>query len=300
MARRAIPWRAEPPDRVKMRIEDAKSARMYLVQTNGPTAYVVRSEGNPKTFRVLIGEYQTCSCNTKDTCVHILFIMIKVLRVSPENPLVWQRSLLDSEIRSILAGQHTAAPTFAPKTKSDDPPSTTSNDQSNRKRLDPGDVCPICQDDMTADEVLTWCRLGCGNNVHNKCMHVWADHRKSIGENVSCPLCRCDWGSDAADMLRRERAEVKRPNNVHFSTSCSSCKCSPIYGYCYRCITCIDRNLCARCFNRGRHGRHTFVKRSRAGDAWTPAQRQSSGACPTSRLVPHKILFELQVDTLVH
>ena len=39
-------------------------------------------------------------------------------------------------------------------------------------------------------------RYGCGNNIHIKCMKVWAQHRKSDGDNmIKCPLCRTDFGS---------------------------------------------------------------------------------------------------------
>ena len=39
-------------------------------------------------------------------------------------------------------------------------------------------------------------RFGCGNNIHIKCMMVWAEHnRKSSGDNnITCPLCREDFG----------------------------------------------------------------------------------------------------------
>ena len=36
--------------------------------------------------------------------MHILFVMVKVLRISPENPLAWQKSLTDAEIEQVLNG----------------------------------------------------------------------------------------------------------------------------------------------------------------------------------------------------
>lgn len=35
------------------------------------------------------------------------------------------------------------------------------------------------------DEVLAWCRHGCGNNIHAKCMQVWGQHRRSKGRWLS-------------------------------------------------------------------------------------------------------------------
>ena len=44
--------------------------------------------------------------------------------------------------------------------------------------------------------VIIYRRYGCGNNVHVKCMKVWAEHQRSTGENIiKCPLCRVDFGS---------------------------------------------------------------------------------------------------------
>ena len=38
-------------------------------------------------------------------------------------------------------------------------------------------------------------RQGCGNNIHIKCMKVWAEHQKSQGAQlIKCPMCREDFG----------------------------------------------------------------------------------------------------------
>ena len=47
--------------------------------------------------------------------------------------------------------------------------------------------------DMTVDEVLSWCQFSCGKSVHNKCMRVWAEHKATTGDKVTCALCRQDW-----------------------------------------------------------------------------------------------------------
>jgi hypothetical protein len=55
--------------------------------------------------KVQIGSRQSCSCShpidEKGVCIHILFVMVKVLRISPENPVVWQKSLNDAEIEQV-------------------------------------------------------------------------------------------------------------------------------------------------------------------------------------------------------
>lgn len=40
---RLVPYRAKVPDAIKFKIEETLTTTMYLVQTTGPTSYVVRS-----------------------------------------------------------------------------------------------------------------------------------------------------------------------------------------------------------------------------------------------------------------
>jgi hypothetical protein len=37
-------------------------------------------------------------------------------------------------------------------------------------------------------------RKGCGNNMHVKCMVMYAEHKRSGRNAVTCCLCRADWG----------------------------------------------------------------------------------------------------------
>ena len=81
--------------------------RMFLVATPGPTSFIVQegTEEDAKKYKVLIGPRMGCSCGyaEKEVCEHVLFVMVKVLRVPEENPLSWQLSLLDAELETVLA-----------------------------------------------------------------------------------------------------------------------------------------------------------------------------------------------------
>lgn len=50
-----------------------------------------------------------------------------------------------------------------------------------RKVIAEGDLCAICYEgfDGTALKHLTWCKHGCGQNVHGKCMGEWVQHQKN-------------------------------------------------------------------------------------------------------------------------
>lgn len=38
--------------------------------------------------------------------------------------------------------------------------------KAERMKLNEDSVCPICQEPMTEDECLSYCRIKCGNNFH--------------------------------------------------------------------------------------------------------------------------------------
>lgn len=40
---------------------------------------------------------QSCSCN-KAHCVHLLFVMLRVLKVGQNDPMLWQRQLRNYEV----------------------------------------------------------------------------------------------------------------------------------------------------------------------------------------------------------
>lgn len=55
--------------------------------------------GNVYTVR--IGRHPSCSCPDAakgNVCKHHLYIMMRVLRLAPDDPCVWQRALLSAEV----------------------------------------------------------------------------------------------------------------------------------------------------------------------------------------------------------
>ena len=50
---------------------------------------------------------QSCSCN-RTHCVHLLFVMLRVLKVNRNDPMLWMRQLRNYEVRS--ADSHMTSP----------------------------------------------------------------------------------------------------------------------------------------------------------------------------------------------
>ena len=308
MPERRFPFRKKVTDLVAHRIEqvvggegtEVQRANLYLVQELGPTLFIVREETSQSTresgegeapatatsskkYKVAIGDMQRCTCGDSDICVHILFVMIKLLRVPKNNPLVWQHSLMDREVNDILAGVHREQenarrrPTVRQYLRRSSTPSSVdggcgAGSGAKRRELEEGDTCPVCLDDLSpTDKQLTYCSKGCGKQAHAKCMKMYAEHNQSVGKKVTCPLCRVDWGPMAVHDLRKEVAGVAN----HPKVRCSHCpNRQEIVGVNYRCLVCAQYDMCDRCF-RGTavHAQHPFVKRDAPGQQWAPAPR---------------------------
>lgn len=132
-----------------------------------------------------------------------------------------------------------------------------------QREINEEDVCPICQDSfLTKRQPVTYCKFGCGNNVHIKCMKIWSDHQKSNGETtLKCPLCRENFSSfDTLEQEYRNNGLFKtEKQTLHHGLICSSCNASPISGKCYKCSVCLNLFLCQACFNTEYHNEHSFL-----------------------------------------
>lgn len=246
---RRFPYRLKAPDGFNELLENIQNLHFFIVQENGPTCFIIKEEGSGKKYKVTIGDVQTCSCHAKDICCHILFVMIKVLRVPQDNPLIWQLSLVDSEVQQILQGRFRrvveshppARRTVKTDDKSDD---NKSSNEVARKPIEDDEPCPICQEDMKDDiNATTWCKISCGNSMHIKCMIVWAEHRISLGENVTCPLCRADWGPNALRELKSiktvNKKKKKNEGNYNmYNIMCNGCHINPIFNSLFKCLFC--------------------------------------------------------------
>ena len=122
---------------------------------------------------------------------------------------------------------------------------------------------------------LTYCKHGCGKQAHLKCMIMYAEHQKSVGKKVTCPLCRADWGQMALYELKSELASASTENRKHPKVRCCHCPSrTELIGQNYRCLVCNDYDLCPRCFRTTAvHAQHPFVYRETPSDEWKPAPR---------------------------
>ncbi|KAM7540038.1 hypothetical protein Aperf_G00000037824 [Anoplocephala perfoliata] len=164
--------------------------------------------------------------------------------------------------------------------------------------IETADICPICQDEFFSRQRLpvTYCRKGCGNSVHTKCMKIWKEHQAKERSLV----CRGDFAKlgdlnlEIALCENRLSNPIKQLNNLEsnarsiarkFGTeehkgTCFDCNCSPIFGRVY-CLSeaenslktdKTDKLLCSKCFNRRAvtcaTEKSTFYWKDKESESW--------------------------------
>ena len=279
---RALPYRARAPPAIQALIEEAPYSRLFVLADPGPTSFVLRGE-TPRRFKVSIGETHSCSCHSgNELCQHVLFVLTRVFRMPAANPLIWQLSLTEREIAELMRGRvniHTRPPPRAAPAAGAE---GAAADSSGVERRELGeDPCPICYDDMSEGQEITYCKSACGNNVHTKCMKMWADNRIASGDEVTCPMCRTAWG--VPDWLGSNSVRTRRERfdglAVHHGIQCRGCSTINFAGTRYKCMICNNYDLCSECFTGGSaHRQHPFVSREGIDSDWVAAERDGAEA----------------------
>ncbi|KAG2389322.1 hypothetical protein C9374_013882 [Naegleria lovaniensis] len=196
------------------RINRALKQRLFLIDRkdrNGNRSekfIVLGSTGN--VYEVSICEKPTCNCpdfKRGNLCKHILFVYLRVLRVSATSYIIYQKALLSAELESVFLS---APPVLSHTLKADErvidrykqlSQGTVSEQEivigSQRKTLI-GASCPICYEEFKSGKEKTDCCLVCGHNVHDECLNAW----KKFDSNYKCPVCKtAKLGKDQQNVL---------------------------------------------------------------------------------------------------
>ncbi|XP_035005866.2 E3 ubiquitin-protein ligase ZSWIM2 [Hippoglossus stenolepis] len=280
-------WRNTVSDAVSSHQDQALNTTIFLLKSFGPTGFLLREEGDARPYKVCLGDPHTCTCavftKEQEPCKHICWVLLRKFRIPREHEYSFQHGLVERQISEVLHGLHQPKahrmendPTAAPGTSSRAVPGPEPGSVC-RKPMEAQDVCPICQEELLERKLpVSYCRFGCGNNVHISCMKVWADHQRLRGheETVKCPLCREDFSSvkflqeqvkNAAKLFTA--AEREKPHR-HLGVFCHVCQICPITGKCFKCTVCSFLYLCEDCSKRGCHPQHPLASRTKRRDEW--------------------------------
>ncbi|KAJ1639273.1 hypothetical protein T492DRAFT_938458 [Pavlovales sp. CCMP2436] len=295
---------------VDARIREVLASTYFVLNENGPLCFTVGgSDPADLAHRVSVGDRHTCSCAVgragREPCEHMLFVLLKVFRIPPTNPLLYGLGIREAQLEEVMKGRakrtsrarYARAPSvgaldagagsLSGPTGAEGAPSTVV-----RRPPGPDDSCPICMETLDSGGSLVWCREGCGNNVHRHCMLVWQRHRSGPHgtKDCTCPMCRAPWGeiglpereergprvtaARRRDQRMRELADADAA--THYGITCAGCKGGAIVGTRFRCIICDGFNLCTLCFaNPTAHAQHTFECVRRSGQEWEVADREA-------------------------
>eukprot|EP01006_Ploeotia_vitrea_P056329 TRINITY_DN68091_c3_g3_i1.p1 TRINITY_DN68091_c3_g3~~TRINITY_DN68091_c3_g3_i1.p1 ORF type:complete len:316 (-),score=23.45 TRINITY_DN68091_c3_g3_i1:136-1083(-) len=200
--KRAAAYRAFASQDLKARISRAKNQRMFLiteksVSTDGGelcgSYAVLGSTGN--VYDVDICQFPKCSCpdhQRGNLCKHIVFVFLKVLKVDEKSPIIYQKALLQSELKEIFDKRKAATDVIANTTVVNaylNATNTNDDKQEEGKHADaplPDDECAICFELMNGGEALEQCRT-CHKFLHKECLTQWLKHQ------TSCCYCRGTW-----------------------------------------------------------------------------------------------------------
>jgi hypothetical protein len=158
----------------RARLQRALSQRIYLVgsaRVDDALHFHVMGASNT-VYRVHVTRDSvacTCPDHTQRgaACKHIIFVLVRVYRVSPEVAGYCLAAMLERAAHSAPACVTTQwhTPNYAAE-----------------------DECPICLEELADAAGVVWCRYGCGKCFHPDCARRWH------AINPTCVLCRAPWG----------------------------------------------------------------------------------------------------------
>lgn len=191
---------------------------------------ILGSTGN--VYDVLIHRFPSCNCpdfGRSHLCKHILFVLLKVLRVPIESNLLYQRALLQSELKEIFCGLQTndlgrvlakQEVIKAYHNKSSGKAESSSNEAIDEQYTirEPEGECAICFEPMISAsnavkgnvESLDSCRT-CHNFLHTDCLKQW------LKQSNSCVYCRSQW-SDKSSSSSNSRSGGDMEGYVNLSS----------------------------------------------------------------------------------
>jgi len=210
--KRCARYRSTCSKATRMRIERACSQKLFLVSAEyvGPHCReyaIMGSTGN--IYNVTISTLPNCTCpdfQKGNLCKHILFTYLKVLKLAPFSPHIYQRGLLKAEIGDIFAkapervlngvrANASVRESYRKLTGREDKSGPHSEESKGivRKKIE-GD-CPICMEDLgkAKKNDVTFCKVQCGQNVHKECIQKYIASLRGRRKAAHCPYCRARW-----------------------------------------------------------------------------------------------------------
>ncbi|KAG0455936.1 hypothetical protein HPP92_023724 [Vanilla planifolia] len=179
------------------RLSRALQHPLRLLYREGPMFHVLGSTGN--VYVVMLVSSPTCTCPDRSSrCKHILFVLLRVLRVPISHPCLLLLRRRRHFLRPSLLAHLIASPTspdslagrrarerfhFLFRLSAATPLPMERTNEHARK-------CPVCWEEMDQGMLVSTCGT-CGNSLHRECLDRW---KQAQGRRTAtCVMCRARW-----------------------------------------------------------------------------------------------------------
>lgn len=197
-----------PPEPLTERVLRALEHRLRLLHRSNSDFFILGATGN--VYTVTLSAAPSCTCPDRTTpCKHILFVYIRVLSVSLDDPCLWRTFLYPNQLTRLLSAPISLEAVAGVSIRQRFQEmylhrvATRPDGKAPPVQAEPGSTCPVCLEEMgREDRKLVACAT-CKNPIHEDCLLAWK--RSSRRRSTSCVICRARW---------RDRAEQERYINL--------------------------------------------------------------------------------------
>jgi hypothetical protein len=181
--KRLARYRNEPTKAFQERLKSALAHRISLIQqkpyqlTTLIREYVVIGESG-NVYNVTIDNQPKCNCEdnkngqNRVNCEHIIFVFLRVFKLTPNDSLLYQKALLDSELSALFRNYMLSPAILADPRVVEKYLEITGTERSKRfrkkevKQKPVDSDCPVCFEKMSSSEDIVYCKYSCGNSIH--------------------------------------------------------------------------------------------------------------------------------------
>ncbi|KAK9079574.1 hypothetical protein SSX86_001247 [Deinandra increscens subsp. villosa] len=197
-----------PPEPLTERVLRALEHRLRLLHRTNSDFFILGATGN--VYTVTLSATPSCTCPDRTRpCKHILFVYIRVLSVSLDDPCVWGNTLDPTHLTRLLSAPVSLETVAGVSIRQRFQEMYLHRAATQRDGKPPpiqaaeGTTCPVCLEEMGGEERKLVACATCKNPIHEDCLLAWK--RSSRRRSTSCVICRARW---------RDRAEQERYINL--------------------------------------------------------------------------------------
>jgi len=216
------------------------SFRLEMISAVGKSSFLVLQHSNSSCFNVInesmkaflveLGP-QVCGCQYSHCCVHVMYVMLKTLKLDPYKDSTWSSRLNSHQVNMLLRNHRTYKLKLAEESRKKR--TSKSLVEQFKAEIVESYPCILCSRIVPRCDSNVKCH-SCLYYFHSKCFSVWYEQFSVQNNQVLCPVC--EEQVDSQDTLEEsiktltveQLAELTNGNTLQMmSENMSSLKLSP-------------------------------------------------------------------------